>query len=157
MLIRAIRSNEIPLLTDFLYEAIFQEDTGNLAPSTIIQQPDIWKYIDRFGELSGDYCLVAEEDGNIVGAVWVRNISAFGFVGENIPEFAISIYPEYRNQGIGTQLMESMLLLLKKEGYENASLAVQKKNYASKMYLKIGFEIFDENDQEYIMIYRLNK
>ncbi|MFR8018630.1 MAG: N-acetyltransferase family protein [Mediterraneibacter gnavus] len=100
---------------------------------------------------------MAEEDGNIVGAVWVRNISAFGFVGENIPEFAISIYPEYRNQGIGTQLMESMLLLLKKEGYENASLAVQKKNYASKMYLKIGFEIFDENDQEYIMIYRLNK
>ncbi len=33
---------------------------------------------------------------------------------------------------------------------------MQKANYAVKMYLNVGFEIVDENDEEYIMICRLN-
>ena len=37
-------------------------------------------------------------------------------------------------------------------GYKKASLAVQKENYALKMYLKVGFKIFDENEEEFIMI-----
>lgn len=32
------------------------------------------------------------------------------------------------------------------------SLSVQKANYAAKMYLKIGFEIIRENEEEYIMV-----
>lgn len=157
MLIRPIKNNEIPLLIDFLYESIFQGNAEHLIPRTVIQQPEIWKYIDRFGEMDDDHCLVAEIEGYIVGAVWVRKISAFGFIEKNIPEFAISIYPEYRKQGIGTQLMKSMLLLLKEKGYEKVSLSVQKDNYAAEMYKKIGFEIYKENDQEYIMIYRFDK
>ncbi len=35
------------------------------------------------------------------------------------------------------------------------SLAVQKMNYAVRMYRKVGFEIVDENDEEYIMICKL--
>ena len=35
------------------------------------------------------------------------------------------------------------------------SLAVQKDNYAVKLYKKVGFEIVDENDEEYIMINKL--
>ncbi len=41
------------------------------------------------------------------------------------------------------------------EGYKQASLSVQKMNYAVRMYRKIGFEIIDENDVEYIMICKL--
>ena len=48
-----------------------------------------------------------------------------------------------------------MLMKLKKQGYKQASLAVQKKNYAVRMYKKVGFEIVGENDEEYIMICRL--
>ena len=44
---------------------------------------------------------------------------------------------------------------LKLEGYKQASLSVQKMNYAVRMYRKIGFEIIDENDEEYIMICKL--
>ena len=44
---------------------------------------------------------------------------------------------------------------LKLEGYKQASLAVQKMNYAVRMYRKVGFEIVDENDEEYIMICKL--
>ena len=39
--------------------------------------------------------------------------------------------------------------------YKQASLSVQKMNYAVRMYRKIGFEIIDENDEEYIMICKL--
>ena len=57
--------------------------------------------------------------------------------------------------GIGTALMTKMLKHLKRLNYPRASLAVQKENYAIKMYRKVGFEIVDENEQEYIMIHRL--
>lgn len=41
------------------------------------------------------------------------------------------------------------------EGYNKVSLGVQKDNYAFKMYLNVGFEIVYENEEEYIMIHRL--
>lgn len=153
--IRLIKSEEVMLLTDFLYEAIFQKDKKHLVSRTVIQQPSVWIYIDGFGTQKDDHCLVAEVDGYIVGAVWVRCIKAFGHIEDSIPEFAVSVYPEYRGIGIGTALMKNMIDLLKYKGYAKASLAVQKDNYAVQMYKNIGFEIIDENDQEYIMIYRL--
>ena len=48
-----------------------------------------------------------------------------------------------------------MLELLKTQGYEKASLAVQKANYAVRMYEKVGFEVVDENDEEFIMVCNL--
>ena len=51
--------------------------------------------------------------------------------------------------------MKQMLMKLKLEGYKQASLAVQKMNYAVRMHRKVGFEIVDENDEEYIMICKL--
>ncbi len=155
-LIRPIKDNEIMLLTDFLYEAIFQRDSDSLAPRTIIQEPALWIYIDGFGSKKDDHCFVAELDGKIIGAVWVRCIKAFGHIDDAVPEFAISLYPEHRGKGIGAELMRTMLEHLKSSGYSKASLAVQKDNYAVKMYRQVGFEIRDENEQEYIMICNLS-
>ena len=39
---------------------------------------------------------------------------------------------------------------------KRTSLAVQKANYAVKMYKNVGFYVFDENDEEYIMVCDLN-
>ncbi len=156
MIIRPIESKEIMLLTEFIYEAIFQRDTSTLAPRTIIQDPTIWIYVDEFGTKKDDHCLVAEIDKKIVGAVWVRCIKGFGLIDETTPEFAISIYSEYRGKGIGTQLMKEMLGFLKMKGYSKTSLAVQKDNYAVRMYQNVGFEIMDQNEEEYIMVCELN-
>ncbi len=79
----------------------------------------------------------------------------YGHVDDQTPSFAISLLKEFRNQGIGTELMSSMLPLLKNQGYKQASLAVQKANYAVRMYKKVGFEIVDQNDEEFIMVGRL--
>ena len=43
-----------------------------------------------------------------------------------------------------------MLELLKWQGHERASLAVQKANYAVKMYRNVGFKTVDENAEEFI-------
>lgn len=151
--IRQMNPSEYPLLEDFLYEAIFQRDKNNLAPRTIINNPDLQVYIKDFGTLKDDYCLCAETDGKIIGAVWVRNIVGYGNIDDYTPEFAISLYEEYRGHGIGTELMKQMLGLLRDKGYAKASLALQKDNSALRMYQKVGFEIASENDQEFIMIH----
>ena len=65
------------------------------------------------------------------------------------------IFHGLRGQGIGSQLMVKMLELLKWQGYERASLAVQKANYAVKMYKDVGFKTVDENAEEYIMVCEL--
>ena len=55
----------------------------------------------------------------------------------------------------GTKLMKRILLELKNQGYKQTSLSVQKKNYAVRMYHKVGFHIVEENDEEYIMVCKL--
>ena len=54
-----------------------------------------------------------------------------------------------------SQMMNKMLALLKEKGYKQASLAVQKANYAVRMYKKVGFRTVNENEEEYIMVCEL--
>ena len=152
--IREIRKNEYSILFDFLYEAIFIPEGMDKPPKSIIEQPELQVYIEDFGK-KDDWCLVAEIKEKIVGAVWVRIMDDYGHIDDETPSFAISLYEEYRNMGIGTALMRNMLELLKNKGYKQTSLSVQKANYAVRMYQKVGFEVIDENEEEYIMVCRL--
>ncbi len=152
--IRKWKDGEQAFLEDFLYEAIFIPE-GVEAPSReIIQLPELQVYITDFGKKPDDICFLAEADGKVVGAVWVRVMEDYGHLEEGVPSFAISLYKEYRGLGIGTELMERMLQELSIRGYEKASLAVQKANYAVRMYRKVGFEIVGENEEEYLMMWR---
>lgn len=153
--IRTILEGEDRLLEDFLYEAIFVPKGAATPPKSIINQPELQIYINDFGKKKDDIGLVAEVDENVVGAVWVRIMNDYGHIDNDTPSFAISLYENYRGLGIGTALMKEMLRILKDRGYKQASLAVQKANYAVKMYKKTGFEIVDENEEEYIMLCRL--
>ena len=87
----------------------------------------------------------------VVGAVWTRLMKDYGYVDDETPSFAISLYKEYRGKGYGTELMRAMLELLRSKGFKKASLAVQKANYAVRMYEKVGFVTVDQNDEEFIM------
>ena len=152
--IRKWKDGEQTFLEDFLYEAIFIPE-GVEAPSReIIQLPELQVYITDFGKKPDDICFLAEADGKVVGAVWVRVMEDYGHLEEGVPSFAISLYKEYRGKGIGKELMKRMLQELAQRGYEKASLAVQKANYAVRMYQKVGFEIVGENEEEYLMMWR---
>ncbi|MBP5584109.1 MAG: GNAT family N-acetyltransferase, partial [Bacteroidales bacterium] len=138
-----------------LYEAIFIPEGANPPPKSIINSEELQIYIRDFGMFSDDNCLVAETDGKIVGAVWSRIMNDYGHVGDGIPSLAISLYKEFRNKGIGTELLSQMLQLLRHEGYANVSLSVQKANYATNMYIKTGFAVVKETEEEYIMVCEL--
>ena len=112
---------------------------------------DLQVYVRDFGLLRDDKCLVAEADTKIVGAVWCRIMNDYGHIDDDTPSLAISLYKEYRNQGIGTELLRRMILLLRQSGYKRVSLSVQKANYAARMYLNAGFKVVNENPEEYIM------
>ena len=151
MMIRAIHSKEVHVLREFLYEAIFVPEGYTLPDKSIIDSPELQVYINGFGNRKDDKCFVAEEDGKIIGAVWCRIMNDYGHIDDETPSLAISVEKEHRHHGTGTALMKSMLSYLKHAGYKGASLSVQKANYAAKMYTKLGFEIFSEHDNEYIM------
>ena len=155
MILRGLRDNEIELLKDFLYEAIFIPEGVKPPAREIIEQPELKLYYENFGTEKADQCIVADDNSKVIGAVWTRIMDDYGHVDDNTPSFAISLYKEYRGQGIGTRMMREMLALLKEKGYKQASLAVQKANYAVRMYEKVGFKTVDENEEEYIMVCEL--
>ena len=156
-IIRAMKITEYPLLEDFLYEAIFVPEGVAPPPKSIVNTPELQIYIENFGTRIHDKALVAEANHEVIGAVWVRIMNDYGHIDDETPSFAISLYKEYRGLGIGTEMMKAMLAILKDCGYRRASLAVQKANYAVKMYRKVGFEIVGENEEEYIMTARIQE
>ncbi len=155
--LRPIEMTEIPLLDDFLYEAIFIPEGVPAPPRSIIDNEELQVYVKDFGKRPDDRCLVAECDGKVVGAVWTRIMDDYGHVADDTPSLAMSLYREYRNRGIGTALLERMLELLRNDGYKQVSLSVQKENYAVRMYRKVGFVMEKETEEEYIMVCNLQK
>lgn len=150
--IRNIRTEEIPLLEDFLYEAIFIPEGVTAPPREIVENDDLQVYVRDFGMAPDDRCLVAECDGKVVGAVWTRIMDDYGHIDNQTPSLAISLYKEYRNRGIGTELLNNMLALLRQDGYRQVSLSVQKANYALRMYQRAGFEIVADRGEEVLML-----
>ena len=157
-MIRELKNDEFHMLKEFTYQAVFQKDKNNPVPRTVLDDPYIIMYYDDFGR-PDDNCLVVEADNKIVGAVWTRILSGelkgFGNIDKHTPEFAISLYEEYRGKGLGTKLMNSMLEMLKQKGYKKTSLSVQKDNYAVNMYKNVGFSILKEKDEDYLMVCEL--
>ena len=124
--IRALRNDEISLLKEFLYKAIFIPEGVTPPPRDIVEKPELRVYTDDFGTRQGDNCLVAVIDHQIVGAVWTRIMDDYGHMDDDTPSFAISLYKDYRSQGIGTRLMKEMLSLLKMQGFKKHRLRYRK-------------------------------
>lgn len=154
-IIREIEKSKIVLLQDFLYEAIYVPEGSRKPDKSIVELPELQIYIEDFGARADDYCLVAEVEGEIAGAVWVRIIDDYGHIDDETPSLSISLYEEYRGYGLGTQMMKEMIDRLRNYEYEKLSLSVQKSNYAAEIYKELGFTVYDENEEEYIMIFHL--
>lgn len=151
-IIREIKNDELLLLEGFLYEAIYQVEKNTL-PYSVIYKPEIYVYIENFNELD-DLCLVVEVDSLVIGAAWARIVDGFGSVDEYTHELVIAILDDYRNQGVGTTLIQETLQSLHLNGYKQVSLSVEKENYAFELYIKLGFEIIKETNDDYIMLYK---
>lgn len=152
-----IDASNAALLSNFLYEAIFVP-SGMQSPSRdILADPQLQVYVQDFGKQTGDFGLFAEVEGVIAGAVWARIMEDYGHIDNETPSLAIALYKEYRGKGIGTALLQAMLKLLQEQSYEQVSLAVQKENYAVKLYTACGFRVYRESEEEYIMVRSLRQ
>lgn len=154
--IRPLREEEYPLVAMFLYDAIFIPPGSSTPPISVVNEPVLRPYWEHFGTC-GDLCLVAESGGQLVGAVWTRQIHGCGFVDEKTPELSISVKQPWRGKGLGTALLVAMLELLKKNGYEQLSLSVQKTNPAVRLYERLGFQKYSKQAEDFILLKRLGK
>lgn len=158
--IREIKKTEIFHLDNFLYEAIFIPVGQKKPDNDIIQIPQLLCYIKDFGKDS-DLCLVAESQGDLIGAIWIRIYSelekGFGYVDSKTPELSMTVVEKYRKQGIGTKLLTNMIEKLIQIGYKQVSLSVDLDNYALNLYQKNGFDIVQSDEKSAIMIKQLKK
>lgn len=138
--IRKIKEEEYSVLEEFLYEAIFIPEGMERPPKDIIQTPELQIYLKNFGSMESDYGLVAVVDQKIVGAIWARIMNDYGHIDDETPSLALAIHQPYRGQGIGTKLLQFMMQILWKKGYQYVSLSVQKSNPARLLYEKLGFQ-----------------
>ena len=153
--IRSLKSEEIPLLEEFIYQAIFIPQGLEPLPRSILNEPELEMYIKDFGQQPDDWALAAEVDGLLVGAVWVRIMKDYGYFDDQTPSLSISFLPDFRGQGLGQQLMTAMLDLLKAKGYPSVSLSVSKDNPAVRFYQRLGFVTVEERGDDYLMLCRL--
>ncbi len=154
-IIREMKTTEYPELENFLYEAIFVPEGVQKPPRDIVKRPELQVYTAGFGSSPHDCAIVARIGGKSVGAAWGRIMNDYGHVDDQTPSLAIALYEEYRGKGTGTALMKKLTGIYAQKGYEQISLAVQKNNYAVRLYKSVGFEIAGENEEEYIMVCRL--
>ena len=68
-MIRPLYPEEIHLLRDFLYEAIFIPEGVEPPSRDVVDLPELRLYVEDFGKKKDDCCLVVEQDGKVVGAV----------------------------------------------------------------------------------------
>ncbi|MFO8023226.1 MAG: GNAT family N-acetyltransferase [Perlabentimonas sp.] len=143
LVIREIKQSELPFLKVMLYQAIYVPEGSPPLPMSIVEHPNLTKYIENFGR-DGDICLVAEVEGKLVGAAWSRLFTeqnkGYGFIDSQTPEISMAVLEPYRNMGIGKKLLNELLNKMTQLNFSRASLSVDKSNHAYKLYKKIGFE-----------------
>ena len=156
MIIREIKHKETDFLKEMLYLALYVPEGQPPFPKSILDNPDISKYIDNWGTLPNDLALVAVFNDELIGAIWGRTFSksnaGFGFIDENTPEICMAVKEKFRNRGIGTKLIDEISKIYFSKGIKSISLSVDKQNKAKLLYIKKGFFVVEiDKDKDFIM------
>ena len=152
---RPLKHSEYDQLKKFLYYAIYVP-AGKQAPKpSIVDQDELRKYYEDFGQ-ANDYSLAAVIDQQIIGLVWCRqfkkNQESYGYYNDDFVELNISILPDYRGKGIGTNLLKTIISELHSNRVKGISLSVSHGNPAQKLYHFFGFKLMKEREEESLMI-----
>ncbi|MBE5872657.1 MAG: hypothetical protein E7294_15685 [Lachnospiraceae bacterium] len=70
MILRGMEVDEKDILKDFLYEAIFIPEGVEPPDRSIIEQSELRIYYENFGNGRADHCIVADDNGKVIGAVF---------------------------------------------------------------------------------------
>ena len=140
----AARSDE-PALWRMLYLAIHVAFEESPPDPSIVEQPDVARYVRGWGRThdAGVVAVDSRED-RVVGAAWLRMWTAedrgYGYLDDETPELSMSVEPEWRGRGVGTRLLEE-LLVHADQVHAAVSLSVSARNPAQRLYRRFGFEV----------------
>src|ERR1700751_3332813 len=116
--------------------------------------PAVQRYVERGGR-PGATALVAIVDFQPVGAAWYRLFKAdnpgYGFIDEETPELSIAVVPSKRGTGLGSELLEALMVRGRHDGFDAVSLSVEKDTPAVALYERHGFRRVREDDGAYTM------
>lgn len=95
--------------------------------------------IDKFIKRNPDTCFVAEKENKLVGVIMVGNDGRRGYI------YHVAVSPQYRKQGIASQLVDTALQALKQCGINKVALVVFDKNKnGNQFWESLGFTIRDD-------------
>jgi ribosomal protein S18 acetylase RimI-like enzyme len=155
--IRRLTKEDEPFLWEMLYHALHVPIGSEPFPRDIVRDPAIARYLEGWGK-TGDVGFAAIDEGQMVGAVWIRLFSkqnqGYGFVAEDCPELSIAVLPQYRNRGFGTELLEHMIAESARL-YSSLSLSVSLENPAARLYERLGFLTVATHVSSLTMVRRL--
>ncbi len=155
---RSIKPDDKEFLREMLYQALFVPPGQEPYDRSVLELPEISKYIDNWGT-KDDFGIIASVSHGPVGAVWARLFDkyekGFGYVDDQTPELSIAIEKEYRNKGLGRMLMEEIFLMAIERGYRKVSLSVDIINPAFRFYQELGFIINGGTDESPTMVKEL--
>ena len=152
--IRVAAADDESFLREMQYLALFVPQGGEPLPRSVVDEPDIARYHRGFGTRPGDAGRIAtDESGERIGAAWVRRSSAddpsYGYVDDDTPELGIAVVDARRGQGIGAALLAELLAEV-----GDCSLSVDLRNPAARLYERLGFVVWHEEDDTLKMIRR---
>jgi len=144
--IRNLQPKEYPFLREMFYTALHVPEGASPFPKSIIDTPELAKYITDWGR-PDDIALVAETAHQLIGAVWCRLLKGaekgYGYVDDYTPELSLAIHANFRNRGLGTQLMEKAFEALRAKNFNQVSLSVDQDNQAVSLYQRLGFDLVE--------------
>lgn len=138
-----------------LYLALWQPPGTPPPPRSVLQAPELSRYVTGWGTRPGDLGLIAASDSApVVGAAWLRVHAppgGYGFWRPDTPELSVAVLPGFRNQGIGSALLRALLSAA--DGmYPAVSLSVALANPAFHLYQRLGFSVVREDGHSAIMV-----
>ena len=141
--IRAARVEDEPFLWRMLATTATLPPAEPPSVEHVRSDPGIAPYLAAWGR-AGDAGVVAEVDGEPVGAAWLRlfdaNHPGYGFVDAQTPEISIGVETAWRGRGVGRALLEALMASARAEGHRALSLSVDARNApALALYRSVGF------------------
>ena len=135
---------DIEVLKRALFEAVSWNPERELPPyEFVVAHPELARYHEGWGR-SGDLAVIAERDGEAVGAslcrLFTEDDHGHGYVDDETPELAVAVWERHRGHGVGTRLMEAIEDAARAAGFSRISLSVDSDNPARRLYERLGYE-----------------